>query len=217
MKALPTVFAVLLALLPAAAQADSWAGAVTREVFSASREFFVRIVPGNSLGDVVGFGSADKGRFAMAEFYRRAPDRSYRLVAATTLSNPVAPVEFFVADSGHLTTLDNWHNLGYDEVVAIYDATGKTIRRYALKDLFLPTEIEKLPHSVSSIRWRQGPTYVRADQKTLLVTVRSGVDFLFGLETGRFVYCEPQAKTSRCRSNDALGRWQPGNALEVTH
>jgi hypothetical protein len=27
--------------------------------------------------------------------------------------NPVAPVEFLVADNGHLVTIDNWHNVGY--------------------------------------------------------------------------------------------------------
>jgi hypothetical protein len=96
------------------------------EVFSDSREYFVRIVPGDSFGDVQGFRGDKKGRYASAEFYRRAADRSYRLVAEAGLPNPVAPVEFFVANSGHLATLDNWHNVGYGKVVAIYDARGRS-------------------------------------------------------------------------------------------
>jgi len=166
---------VLLLLAPAAAAyADDWAAPATREAFSQSREYFVRVVPGESIGDTYGFAGEKKGRYASAEFYRRAPDRSYRLVAEASLLNPVAPVEFFVADGGHLATLDNWHNVGY----------------YELNDLFQATEIQGFPHSVSSIRWRTGPVYIRQDQKTLLVTVKPGVDFLFGMETGQYKYCE---------------------------
>ena len=106
------------------------------EVFSASREYFVRIIPGESVGDTYGFAGAMKGRYAAEQFYRRAPDRSYQRVAEVSLLNPVAPVEFFVADSGNLATLDSWHNIGHGKVVAIYDARGALIRAYALGELF---------------------------------------------------------------------------------
>jgi hypothetical protein len=177
---------VLLMLAAPPAQADSWAGPVTKEVFSASREYFVRVVPGKSLGDTFGFAGEKKGPYARAEFYRRAPDRSYRLVAEASLLNPVAPLEFFVADNGHLLTLDNWHNVGYGKVVAIYDARGKPIRAYELRELFDAGEIKRFPHSVSSIHWRKGPAYVRQDQTTALVTVAPGADLLFSLENGAF-------------------------------
>jgi hypothetical protein len=163
-------------MLPALpARADDWPAPRTKEVFSESREYFVRVLPGSM-----------KGRHASAEFYRRAPDRSYRLVAEATLLNPVAPLEFLVADSGHLFTLDNWHNVGYGKVVAIYDARGKPIRAYELRELFDAEGIKRFPHSVSSIHWRKGPAYIRQDQATALVTVAPGVDLLFGLENGAF-------------------------------
>ena len=85
---------------------DDWPAPVTREVFSPSRDFFVRVVPGKSIGDTVGFRSAPKGPHVTAEFYRREQDRSYRLTATVTLLNPVAPAEFFVTDKGFLITLD---------------------------------------------------------------------------------------------------------------
>jgi hypothetical protein len=176
--------AMIAALALTPAHADSWAAAKVTEVFSASREHFVRVVPGESIGDTFGFAGAKKGRYARADFYLRQPDRSYRLIAEAPLLNPVAPTDFFVSDGGHLATLDNWHNVGYGVVLAVYDAHGRVLRSYRLADLFTPAEIERFPHSVSSIHWRQGPTYVRQDQKTLLVTVRSGVDFLIDLETG---------------------------------
>lgn len=202
----------LMAVAPAV-QADSWAGPVTKEVFSASREYFVRIVPGESLGDTYGFGGEKKGRYATAEFYRRAPDRSYRLLQEVSLQNPVAPVEFFVSNAGHLATVDNWHNLGIGKVVSIYDAGGKLVRDYTLLDLFELAEIEAFDRSVSSIHWRKGPLYIRADQKTLLVTVKSGVDFLFGLESGKYKYCEWQQDSHRCRGSGQPRRWTT-NAAE---
>ena len=187
-------FALLvLAALPL--RADDWPAPRTKEVFSQSREYFVRVIPGKM-----------KGGHASAEFYRRAPDRSYRLVAEASLLNPVAPVEFLLADSGHLLSLDNWHNVGYGKVVAIYDPRGKLIRTYELRELFDAEEITRFPHSVSSIHWRKGPAYIRQDQTTALVTVASGADFLFGMESGAYKYCETRDQAYRCRGATQVER-----------
>jgi len=189
----------MLFLAAAPALADDWAGAQVREVFSQSREYFVRVVPGESLGDTVGFAGAKKGRYARAEFYRRAADRSYRLAAETALLNPVAPVDFFVADDGRLATLDNWHNLGYGKVLTVYDAAGRLVRAYDLRELFAETEVAAFQRSVSSIHWRKGPAYVQPDQKTLLVTVKEGADLVVTLESGAYRYCETRKGAYRCR------------------
>jgi len=182
----------LLSVTTLAVRADDWAGPQTKEMFSASREYFVRVTPGESLGDTFGFAGEKKGKYAAAEFYHRNQDRSYSLVAEAVLLNPVAPVEFFVSNNGRLATIDNWHNVGYGKVVSIYDSRGKVVRSYELSDLFQDEEIKAFGRSVSSINWRNGPAYIRQDQKTLLITVKSGADLLFGLETGRFKYCEYQ-------------------------
>src|SRR5918992_894618 len=141
------LLSVLLAVGPSMAGADSWARPKTKEVFSESRDYFVRVAPGESLGDVFGFSGQKKGRYAAAEFYRRGRDRSYNLVAEVTLLNPMAPVEFFVSDQGRLATVDNWHNLGYGKIVSIYDSRGQLLRAYELSELFQPEEIKSLPHS----------------------------------------------------------------------
>jgi hypothetical protein len=194
----PGLFALLLAAAPAA-QADSWAGPATREVFSRSGEYFVRVVPGEGLGDTHGFAGAKKGRYAQAEFYRRGPDRSYRLVAEVALLNPIAPYEFFVADDGGLATLDNWHNLGYGKVVSVYDPRGKLVRAYELRELFPDADVGTFQMSMSSIHWRKGPAYVVPDQQALLVTVREGAEFVFSLESGTYKYCESRDGAYRCR------------------
>src|SRR6202162_292806 len=130
------LLALALAILPRA-PGDDWPAAGVREVFSQSRDYFVRVVPGKSFGDTVGFSGAAKGPFATAEFYRLEKDRPYRLAATASLLNPVAPVDFFVTDNGFLITLDNWHNMGYGKVVVFYTPEGKPIRAYELSDLFI--------------------------------------------------------------------------------
>lgn len=210
---LRTLLLVLPCTFTAPAHADSWAAPVVTEVFSASRDHFVRITPGKALGDTVGFGGSAKGPYAAAEFYARQPDRSYRLMHSATLLNPVAPVRFFVSDDGRLATVDNWHNAGFGKVVAIYDPAGKLVKAYELTDLFPPAAVKAFPHSVSSIRWRGQAAYVRDDQRTLYVHAANEGGFLFGLETGRYAYCENHQGKQRCRNSNADDAWHSGDAI----
>src|SRR3990170_2597840 len=147
------LLAAFVMAFAAPAHADSWVAPQVKEVFSASRDHFVRVIPGKSIGDTIGFAGEAKGAYAAAEFYRRQPDRSYRLTATATLLNPVAPVDVFVSNEGRLATIDNWHNRGYGKVLALYDAAGRPVKTYALADLFAKAEIAAFPHSVSSIHW----------------------------------------------------------------
>jgi hypothetical protein len=190
-------------------QADDWPPPVIREVFSPSRAYFVRIIPGKSFGDTVGFSSAGKGPFATAEFYRRENDRSYRLATAVSLLNPVAPADFFVTDNGSLITLDNWHNMGYGKVVAFYTQEGKPVRAYELSDLFTKSEIEGFDHSESSIAWRKATgSYIRPGGKTFNITTNdTGGGFIFELR-GAFQYCETRAGSFLCRVTNAGRTWR---------
>jgi hypothetical protein len=77
---------------------DEWPAPQLREVFSHSRNYFVRVNPGTSWGDTDGFRGAQKGPFATADFYALETDRSYRLKASFPLLNPIAPVDFFVTE-----------------------------------------------------------------------------------------------------------------------
>jgi hypothetical protein len=52
---------VLASLFADSARADSWAAPQVTEVFSASRDHFVRITPGKSLGDTIGFADSAGG------------------------------------------------------------------------------------------------------------------------------------------------------------
>ena len=205
---------LLTCIFAASARADSWAGPTVTEEFSASRDHFVRITPGTSVGDTIGFAGSAKGPYAAAEYYARQPDRSYRLMHSATLLNPVAPVRFFVSNEGRLATVDNWHNAGFGKVVAIYDPAGKLVKAYELTDLFPRALVEAMPHSVSSIHWRaDGANYVRDDQRTLYVHAANEGGFLFGLETGRFTFCENHQGKQRCRNSNADDAWHSGDAM----
>lgn len=201
------VVAVLACATPA--WADSWTTPMVREVFSASRDHFVRVTPGESWGDTVGFKGSAKGRYAAAAWYARAGDGSYKPSATVTLSNPVAPVEFFVSDGGRLITLDNWHNRGYGVAVAVYAPNGQTVASYKLADLFTEKEIEAFSHSVSSIHWHDRPAYINQDQKTFYLMVKPGADLIVGLESGTYAYCETREAKYQCRDKNEGRVWKP--------
>ena len=197
----------LAAVAASPAQADSWAAPQVKEVFSASRDHFVRVTPGKSIGDSFGFALAAKGEYATAEYYRRQADGSYKPMQKVTLANPVAPVEYFVSDGGQLVTVDNWHNRGYGKVLTVYDAEGRLVKAHELADLFSKAEIDAYPHSVSSIHWHEGPVYLNKDQRTLYVMIRSGRDLVVGLEAGRYAYCETREGKYLCRTSNDQRRW----------
>ena len=208
---------LLLGSSMGAAMAQDWTGPGVSEVFSRDRSHFVRIIPGVPVDEATNGGSAVKERLATAEFYRRAPDRSYRLAAQAALARTVAPVDFYVSDRGYLVVLDNWRSLGQGAVVSLFDPEGKPIRSYELADLFDSDELAGLPRRVSSaLRWRQGPTYVRPDQATLLVTVNNNAHFLFGMETGQFCFCEIQEnRQTLCRNAGQPRQWLPKDSIAV--
>lgn len=191
-------------------RSDSWPAARVTEIFSASRQWFVRITPGRSLGDVVGFAGAAKGPYATAAWFRETPDRSYRFLHEVTLANPVAPVTSVVTDRGYLTTFDNWHNMGHGTVIAAYDPEGKPVAAVRLADLFDEREIQGFRTSTSSTWWRSETIFVREGQQSVYVRIDDkGAELVLGVETGQWQYCEPRAARHECRSSNAGRTWGP--------
>ena len=66
---------VVLLLLAQGLAADDWPGPRVMNVFSEDGARFVRVTPGESLGDSVGFAGAKQGAYAQALFYERQADR----------------------------------------------------------------------------------------------------------------------------------------------
>lgn len=202
------IFLALALALPAVVSADSWPAATVAEVFSASRDHFVRIMPGGNLRELRGWQGAEAGSSATAEFYQRQPDRSYRLVRTVTLLNPVAPERFFVSDQGYLITIDNWANIGYGAVIAVYDPQGQLVKAHTLADLFSAQEIDDFERSVSSIWWHQGPIYLQPSAGALYIGIAAGRDLTVEIDTGRYYFCETRSEGYRCRDSNAGRQWQ---------
>lgn len=186
--ALRIVLCVLLT--PSTGWADSWPGARPLQVFSESASYFIRVIPGESIGDTVGFAGARKGKFAQALYYALQADRSYKLLHEFGLQNPVAPVDLLLSDRGYFIAFDNWHNLGFGKVVAIYAPTGKLVRSYDLNQLYSPALLEKISTSVSSRHWRCQPIHFvePKEQKSVHVFEALGGYFVFTLATGDMAY-----------------------------
>lgn len=152
--------ALALALLLAAplatgARADQWITPTETGAVSADGRVVVRVIPGESWGEVVGFEGAPKGRHARADFYRLdEAGTAFRREREQELLNPVMPVFFAVANDGTLATIDNWHNAGYGPVLVVYAPSGTVVKSYELKDLYSEEQIRQFPISVSSIWWR---------------------------------------------------------------
>ena len=76
LRALIAVIAFLVAGVTPA-HADSWPGPVEAGVASPDGRIVVRIIPGESLGEVYGFSSAKKGAHARAKYYRLSDADEY--------------------------------------------------------------------------------------------------------------------------------------------
>ncbi|MEO8577090.1 MAG: hypothetical protein ABI556_10335, partial [Gemmatimonadales bacterium] len=149
-----TIVAITLLVFPATSLADDWPGARTATVFSEDGTHFVRVIPGESIGDLLGFQGSKRGAYAKALYYELQPDRSYRLAAELFLLNPVAPVDLLLSNSGYLIAFDNWHNVGYGKAVAIYGPDGIPVASWELDRLYEKTRLKSIAMSVSSRWWR---------------------------------------------------------------
>jgi hypothetical protein len=150
--------AILLACLAFAAltaRADSWISPSETGAVSADGRVVVRVTPGESWGEAVGFEGAPKGKHARATFYRLdEAGAAFARQREQELLNPVMPVVFAVANDGTLATVDNWHNVGYGPVLVVYAPSGEVVKSYALKDLYSEEQMRQFPISVSSVWWR---------------------------------------------------------------
>lgn len=191
-----TIVAITLLASPAMSPADDWPGARIATVFSEDGTRFVRVIPGESFGDLVGFRGSKRGAYARALYYQIQPDRSYRLAAESSLLNPVAPVDLLLSNSGYLIAFDNWHNAGYGKAVAIYGPDGKPVASWELERLYDKSRLESIARSVSSRWWRCAPFHFVDPKEQTKVVVREylGGYFVFELSTGKFEYFKGREK-----------------------
>jgi hypothetical protein len=96
-------------------------------------------------------------------------------------------------------TFDNWHNLGYGKVVAIYSPDGAVLGSYTLDELYPSDRINDILRSVSSRYWRcGGPVFTDPKaQAAVVVHEALGGQFVFDLRTAAFPYTPGHAPCER--------------------
>jgi hypothetical protein len=102
----------------------------------------------------------------------------------------VLPLAALVADDGRFITFDNWHNVGFGKVVAIYTPDGTLVRAWELTELYAKDKVEAIPRSVSSRSWRCAPMHFvdPKRQHEVYVPEALGGYFVFTLGTGTVVH-----------------------------
>ena len=166
------------------ARADTWMPPERSTVESPKKTARVTVTPRGIAGPLAYFSdkvdgkdkagqARDAPRQAIAQVEVRAADGTWRTLWQGPLVNDVAPVDFLVSDDGsRLVTFDNWHSMGHgDDVLVVYDATGKVLRQWSLADLLTPAYVPHVMRSVSSIWWRQGDPALVDDGATLRIDV----------------------------------------------
>lgn len=139
--------ATVVLLGSAALAADTWMPPKKEMYVSPNRRFGLEVVP----RDV----EKRKGS-CQGTLYELGPNGSRSRIWSVILSNRVAPASALVANSGqYAVTFDNWGRVGYgDDVVVIYGAGGRLIRKFSLEEL-LGKDVKRVPRTVSS-RWWSG-------------------------------------------------------------
>jgi hypothetical protein len=170
------------------AYADSWAPPTLLGKASESGRYVVRVTPGTSKGDVVGFAGEKRGPYAKAEWHRYEGN-GYKRIRVATLLNPVAPEVIEVTEKGNLITADNWHNRGYGYVLAIYTPKGDVLKQYRLTDLYAESDIKRMRTMTSSIHWRcEGFSIVLDSPTKLWIDDSIGGRFVVDVNSGLFEY-----------------------------
>lgn len=151
------VGAILAVGVVFAAKSDEWPAFVSKTAVSENGQLLVRVDPGDSLGDVYGFAGETKGSYATGHLYYYSDSTdSYRKLREVALANPIGPVDVLVNNDGWIVTLDNWHNMGYGEIIVVYDNAGVKRQSYTLDGIYGAEAESKFERSVSSIWWRCG-------------------------------------------------------------
>lgn len=165
-KFLNIIWAVVaFIIVGGSALADSWMKPQTKSFYSANRQFYLRVVPHES-------GHGGKENYPKGTLFSLDSDGRYRSVWTITLDNEVSPVRALVSESGdYVVTFDNWYEIGFgDNVIVIYGADGRLVKKFGLEDILSKQELEEIPRSVSSRHWG-GEHYLDEAQRQLVLKI----------------------------------------------
>lgn len=186
---LPVLAAVLVAVMPTVSRADSWALPTVTTYPSGGGGARITVTP-RELDDQLSYfedkvkgaepaGQKQRGTSRATARVERRVGTQWQLMWERPIANEVAPVSVMVRDDGAYTvTFDEWHGVGYGpNVMVIYDARGEVVRALSLSDIVPDVYIRALPHSVSSIQWRDVPRFSRDGRRVVIPVVIPQTDW----------------------------------------
>lgn len=159
------------------ARADSWPPPETQVTLSANGQFRFTSFPADESKVEAYYEDHSAGRSAArpnatGRLERKRARGGWETVWKGPLANLIAPTDALVANDGrYVVTFDNWYSTGHGEnVIVIYRSDGTVVRSLAVSDLVPPVYQQLLPHSVSSLTWKNEARLL-PDGETLLIDV----------------------------------------------
>lgn len=180
------ILVVIVTLSPGVTRADDWPAPEPRSFRARGFGFVAEIFPPKSRQNI--------GQRPYCYFYEMGyPGTSWKIDPKLrwhgTLANAAMPYEAIVSMDGRLVTLNDWHRVGHEHAVVIYDHRGKLVKSYALDQLLPQIDMGKFPESVSSRWWNKGARYYfMSTPARLYIVLTWGHVLEFSLTDGKFRY-----------------------------
>lgn len=95
-----------------------------------------------------------------------------------------------INNDGWIVTLDNWHNMGYGEIIVVYDNAGVKRQSYTLDAIYDAEAESKFERSVSSIRWRCDAILPTINRERLVLWDTLGGRLTVEFAKGKLKYSE---------------------------
>lgn len=181
--------AMMLVAIGSPARTDQWPWPQAMDLESADGSFRAHIDYGSSLGGTVECTGEKRGQRARAKVTGPAGE-----VWTYDLLNPTRPIDAVLLDDGRLLSFDNWHKMGYGEVMVLYGVTGEVLWQRELEDLLAPEILGQVMRSVSSRWWRRDPLELSwvgdGEDLAAVVTLRNEHQLSVRLSDGEATYIE---------------------------
>lgn len=171
---------------------DSWGRPSKREYDSSNKKFTFVTKPA--------FSVLLKLKKCRGILYENVTNEKVKKNWSKNLVNDLSPLGALIHDEGKfVVTFNDYAFLGYGEnVVVIYDDTGKLIKRFSLTDIINQEDIWDLTHSVSSIWWMGRHTIIESQN---ILVLEIPFHFNFNSEPKKFEYVLIELNTGKLIEN----------------
>ena len=147
---------IIILLVASFLYADEWPAPIPFSVVSGGHIYIAEIFPASTR-----YSDGNKPKCFLYRFksYSLKKPVEVELIWEGNLANKVSPVNAYLTIDGYLITFNEWHKVGFENSVVLYDNRGKLIKSYGLEDLLPEAEIKLVRRSKSSRWWNKNSKY----------------------------------------------------------